>query len=118
MSDAKSDPSLGSTSSSTPESVKAEADELAKDLLQILDKHGIAARLPNDDLTSLLVDFSVYFVNRDYKILQHGISVGARQTGHNHPEIGYAIKLMRDAIAEGGLTAALHEKFKDYVENV
>ena len=80
MADEKNDLGLGSISDSTPESVKQEADDLAKDILGILHKNGVAQILPNDELKDLMVDFSIYLVNRDHKILQHGIDVGRSRT--------------------------------------
>jgi hypothetical protein len=78
MADEKSDPSLGSTSGSTPESVKQEADDLAKDLLEILKKYASNAQgiMYVINIKDLLVDLSIYITNRDYRILQHGIRVG------------------------------------------
>lgn len=78
MQSANPDPSLGSTSDSTPESVKQEAEDLANDVLQILDKHGVAQTVDRETLKGLMIDFSIYLVNRDYKILQHGIELGKK----------------------------------------
>lgn len=77
----KSDQSSGSTSSSIPENVKQEADDLAKELLLILAKH-VGDRedtIYGIDIKDLLVDLSVFIVNRDLRVMQHGIDVGKRE---------------------------------------
>lgn len=65
-----------------PEAVKQQADDLAKDFLQILEKHGVMDCLGKEELTGLLVDLSIFTVNRDFEILEHGRSLGA----HHDPE--------------------------------
>lgn len=78
--------SSDSTLSSTPESVKREADELAKDLLGIIDRSaepgsfplGKGNRMIKVDVVALMQALSIYIVTRDHQILQHGIGLGKK----------------------------------------
>lgn len=60
-----------STSKSTPEKVKKEADKLVSDLNALLAKHGVDARIGGGH-AGLMSDLCIYIVERDYKTLEHG----------------------------------------------
>jgi len=79
-------PSFGSTSSSTPESVKQGADNLANDLIEILKKNAGDGEgtIYGGDIKSLLIDLSIFITNRDYRILQHGIDMGRAEKWATH----------------------------------
>ena len=66
----------GSMSSSTPESVKVEADNLANDLIDILTMHNVPLHLHPDEYKELIIDLSIYCVNRDYRVMRHGVALG------------------------------------------
>lgn len=61
---------LESTSSSTPEDVKKEADTLTLDLLDIINRN-LTIPIPRDMYTNLIQDLCIYIVDRDIRILKH-----------------------------------------------
>lgn len=124
---------LGSelTLDSTPESVKLEADNLARGLIRILEKHDVTINTHPDELKELLVDLSIFMVNRDHQILEHGMSLGARRAGPKYPEVGYAITILKQWVEAGQNIIdyrsksdvwpdldAMIAKSKDYIDNV
>lgn len=60
-----------------PVSVRREADELARDVLDIVHRN-LIAKMPYPEMVDLVQDLCIFIVERDYKVLERGMAVGKK----------------------------------------